>query len=541
MTTQSVGKFEKYPQPVAGHAEQIAIGQDLIAEGVEFPLGYAQLCFWVVYEALGETANNLSRLMIDGEVQVGLMEKAMNLMLQRHDSLRASISKTQPVQKIMPHQAFDLAFFDGVAATDEEFSAMVGKISHQMVDKAFDLSQAPLLRAHLCRRTATQHVMLLCFPHIIADGGAVHLFEQQLIDTYRRLSRADQRIPGRAQTLQIANFVAWERQRNEQFGEASLQFWREKLQARPYAAFPDELLAKGVLQETDHYANFPAASFAQLGEVAKRNKATLQMALLTVIACAVQRVTGQAQFSINSVLESREEHGTEGLMAALLRVMPVPFSFTDAQSFEQILQQVRQHVLQAYEHKDCPWSIPVGILAEQRWQKSPFGYLPFIKACSKIYAKLFGSAKLYPRFLADFWLMEAFPPKNWREVFASAPPRAERGGVAAPVLNVNILQSAFKRDANNPSQGKPDNKEVRAAQLTDPTQLLLSEAVEVNWEEDSINFYILDTGHAEPSIRMICSNLNETGVRKMIAAVEDILRTVSVAPQSIINQLGSTK
>ncbi|WP_338848539.1 condensation domain-containing protein [Massilia sp. W12] len=539
MTTQSAGKLATYPSP--GQTELSAIGQELIAEGVEFPLGYAQLCFWVVYEALGETANNLSRLMIDGEVQVGLMEKAINLMLQRHDSLRASISKSQPVQKIMPHQAFDLAFFDGAAASEAEFSAMVGKISHQMVDQAFDLSQAPLLRAHLCRRSARQYVMLLCFPHIIADGGAVHLFEQQLMDTYRRLSRADAHIPGRAQTLQIANFVEWERQRNAQHGAAALQFWREKLHARPYATFPDALLAKGALQETDHYANFPAASFTQLADVAKRHKASLQMALLAVIACAVFRVTGQTQFSINSVLESRDEHGTEGLMAALLRVMPVPFSFTGELSFEQVLQQVRQHVLQAYEHRDCPWSIPVGILAEQRWRQRPAGYLALIKACSKIYAKVFARAKLYPRFLADFWLMEAFPPENWRAVFAKKPPRAERGGVAAPVLNVNILQSAFKRETNQPSQADAADKEVRAAQLTDPTQLLLSEAVDNNWEEDSINFYILDTGHAEPSIRMICSNLNETGVRRMIAAVEDILRTVSVAPHTIINQAGSTQ
>lgn len=551
MTTQFTNKLERYDNPAQGQRELSGISRELIAEGEEFPLGYAQLCFWVVYEAMGETANNLSRLMIDGEIQVGLMEKALNLMLQRHDSLRASISKTDPLQKIMPHQAYDLAFFDGCAASEAEFSAMVGKVSHQMVDKAFDLSQAPLMRAHLFRRSPAQHVMLLCFPHIIADGGAVHLFEQQLMDTYRRLSQADKAIPGRAQTLQIANFVAWERERNAQYGAAAQQFWREKLHARPYAAFPPELLASGALQESDQYVNFPATSFAELAEIAKRHKATLQMGLIAVIACAVQRVTAQQQFSINSVLEGREENGTEGLMAALLRVMPVPFSFAGHISFEGVLLQVRQHVLQAYEHKDCPWSIPVGILAEQAWQTRPTGYLALIEGCSKLYAKLCRRAKLYPRFLADFWLMDAFPPKNWGEVFRQAPPRAERGGVAAPVINVNILQSAFKREASNGSTGgsaggvsntgSAAKQEVRATQLTDPTQLLLSEAVNNNWEEDSINFYILDTGHAEPSIRMICSNLNQTGVRKMLAAVEDVLRTVSAAPHSIINQVGSTK
>lgn len=537
MTMQSANKLENYANLPATRQTDIAGVRKQIVEGQEFPLGYAQLCFWVVYEAMGETANNLSRLMIEGEIQVGLMEKALNLMLQRHDSLRASIAKSQPVQKIMPHQAYDLAFFDGSAGSDADFSAMVGKISHQMVDKAFDLGQAPLLRAHLFRRSKAQHVLLLCFPHIIADGGAVHLFEQQLMDLYRRLNQGDKHLPGRAETLQIADFVAWERARNAQYGAAAIAFWREKLQARPYAAFPPEMLASGALQETDHYLSFPATSFAQLAELAKRHKATLQMCLIAVIGCAVQRVTAKQQFSINSVLESREENGTEGLMAALLRVMPVPFSFAGTSSFEQILLQVRQHVLQAYEHKDCPWSVPVGILAEQRWQASPPGYLAMIGWCSKLYAKLFRRAELYPRFLADFWLMEPFPPQSWREVLRKAPARAERGGVAAPVINVNILQSAFKRDGGA-AEGAGANA-VRAAQLTDPTQLLLSEAIHSNWEEDSINFYILDTGHAEPSIRMICSNLNQTGVRKMLAAVEDVLRTASMAPQTIIHAVST--
>ncbi|MDC8758076.1 condensation domain-containing protein [Janthinobacterium fluminis] len=500
-------------------------------EGRDFPLGYAQLCFWFVYVALGDTANSLSRLMIDGAIDVRTMEKALNHMLQRHESLRASISDWNPLQRVLPFQPFDLAYLDGSALDEAELGALVGAVSHKMVDTPFDLARPPLLRAQLVRTGAASHVMLLCFPHIVADGGAVHLFEQQLMDTYRRLAQGDGRLPGRAQTLQIADFVAWERQRNAMHGERALQFWRGQLRGHPYARFPDALLERGALRHHDCYAAFPDDSFEKLGELARRHKATLQMCLIAVIGCAVHSVTAQARFTLNSVLESREENGTEGLMAALLRVMPVPLSFGADASFAQVLGEVRQRVLEAYEHKDCPWSVPVGVLAEQRWRHSPRLYTGLIRAAGWLFARLFRRARLYPRFLADFLFMEPFPPEaGWRARLRARPARAARGGIADPVINVNMLQSVFKRDGGAGGG-------VHAEQLKDPTRLLLSEATSSNWEEDSINFYIVDTGRERPSIRMVCSNLNAHGIEQLLAAVQTALRAASRAPHSALNHM----
>lgn len=500
-------------------------------EGSAFPLGYAQLCFWFVHVALGDTVNNLSRLMIEGDIDVRTMEKALNHMLQRHESLRASISSWNPVQRVLPFQPFDLSYTDASELDETQLGALVGAVSHTMADTPFDLERPPLLRARLVRTGAASHVMLLCFPHIVADGGAVHLFEQQLMDTYRRLAQGDSRVPGRAQTLQIADFVAWERQRHAQYGAGALHFWRAQLRDHPYARFPDALVECGELQHCDRYAAFPDDSFEKLGELARRHKATLQMCLIGVIGCAVHQVTGQQRFTLNSVLESREEEGTEGLMAALLRVMPVPLTFNTGITFEQVLGDVRQRVLEAYEHKDCPWSVPVGVLAEQRWRASPRLYTGAIRAASWLFARLFRRGRLYSRFLADYLFMEPIPPRTlWPASLRGKQSKAARGGVPDPVINVNMLQSVFKRDA---SAGGG----VQAAQLKDPTRLLMSEATSSHWEDDTINFYIVDTGRERPSIRMVCSNLNAHGVEQLLAAVQNALRAASQSPHGALNHM----
>ncbi|MBB5016749.1 hypothetical protein HNQ59_000011 [Chitinivorax tropicus] len=505
-----------------------------IVPGQAYPLGYAQLCFWFVYMALGETANNLLRLMLEGELDVGRLEKALNHQLQRHDALRASMSDWNPVQRFIAWQAIDLPFQDLAGKSEREQSVAVSQLSHQLLGAPFDLAKPPLMRARLVRLGPQQHLLLLCFPHIVADGAAIHLFQQQMMDVYDRLARGE-RLPGREQTLQIADFARQERQRYQANGRAASAFWQRVLAKHPYARFPESMRETGRIQHHSRYVTFPGESYQQLQQLAKHHKATHQMALIAALTCVIQHLTGARQFTVNSVLESRDQAGSEDLMAPLLRVMPVPVTFHPGQTFVDLLQAVRSHILAAYEHKDCPWSVPVGLLAEQRWHRSPRAYVRLIHAGSWLFAKLFRRGQLYPRYLADYLFMEAFPPEaGWRNRLRKQPPRAERGGIPDPVININILQGVYKRDK------APACSQLRAWQLNDPRQFALSESLDSSWEDETINLYIVDTGQGKPSIRICCTNLHEQGLNRLMQAMEHILQRVADQPLLPLNLTGTS-
>ena len=153
--------------------------------------------------------------------------------------------------------------------------------------------------------------------------------------------------------------MAWERTQNAIYGGDAEKFWRTHLQDCPYARFPEVyLVCRQDLRLRGEYLEFPEDSFSRFVQLAKTNKATLQMCLLAVIGTVIFKMTGQARFSLTSVLENREQGGTEGLLATLLGVMPIPFSLDASMDFESVLAQVRKNVLAAYEHKHCPWSVP---------------------------------------------------------------------------------------------------------------------------------------------------------------------------------------
>lgn len=483
------------------------------------PLGYTQLCFWFMYAALGETANILLHLKIDGDLSVKGLEHALDQLVRRHESLRARINAWNPVQIITEAKPFDLAFQDTSEHSEAERKALIAQASRELQTKRFDLSAPPLLRALLIRLKPRTHLLLLALPHIAADGGAAHLLQRELVTVYERYVSGHAGL-GLAPALQISEFVSRERDRNRARGRVAEAFWREQLANLSYARFADRDLASGKMSRLDHHIEFPGDSFAALMRIARIHKATLQMCLIAVIGMAVHHVTGQRRFAINSVLESREDAATEGLMAPLLRVMPVPFECDSDTSFETALAAVRQNVIRSYEHRDCPWSLPLGVLSEQRWRASPRVLTRAIVLLSKLFTAVFRRAQLYPRFLADFLFMEPEPPKSLvAALFNRRQPEQQPNVTAAPVINLNMLQGVFKRarpiaGQNSIAVSTLSERRVKRAELGSDT-----------WENDSLNIYIKQAEGDKPSIWIVGCCLNEGGMARLRdALVESLLR-----------------
>ncbi|WP_340621179.1 condensation domain-containing protein [Xenorhabdus siamensis] len=299
-------------------------------KGNWFPLGYAQLCFWFVSTALGDTANNQVGILIEGDLRTNLLEQAINNLIQSHISLRTEILDYVPMQRTCHVREFDLPLQDLSGYDADEQEQFIIKNARQFLNTPFDLKSPPHLRAQLFRLEESKHLLFLCFPHIVADGGAMHLFEQQLWRFYaqgcqgkKNPLRIDKSM---ANQMQIDEWVRYEREIHQRQGQQDLAFWRRHLMGYSYARFPASDLNQVHFIDHEFYLPFPDDSYALLNVLAKQYKATLQMVFLTLVAEVVHEMTGQSRFSLNSVLEGREQPGSETLMAPMLRVMPVPIN-----------------------------------------------------------------------------------------------------------------------------------------------------------------------------------------------------------------------
>ena len=110
--------------------------------------------------------NVTSTLRMTGPLDVAALDRSIGSLVARHASLRTAFVQRDgmPVQLVQPEVTVHLPVIDA-QDLDEQNRRL-----RESATQAFDLSHAPLLRAQLLRRSATDHVLHLVVHHIVSDG-----------------------------------------------------------------------------------------------------------------------------------------------------------------------------------------------------------------------------------------------------------------------------------------------------------------------------------------------------------------------------------
>src|SRR5262249_41832415 len=99
--------------------------------------------------------------------------------------------------------------------------------------RAFDLSQGPLVRAHLLCLAEDEYILLIVMHHTISDGWSLVLLFQELEAFYREFAGGAEAallpLP-----VQYADYASWQRQTMQgKVLEQELSYWKGKLAGAP--------------------------------------------------------------------------------------------------------------------------------------------------------------------------------------------------------------------------------------------------------------------------------------------------------------------
>lgn len=470
-----------------------------------FPLSHTQLCFWFVYFIMNETANNLSRLLFRTPVRSEVVEAALRSIITEHDIFQVTFGQLRPVQSTQSAMSFTLKSRDLQSLEETEQHHLVAEDVKGMM-APFDLSKAPLFRFRYYQLSETESLLVSCFPHIVLDGAAMHLFETEI----RKKVLASQLGSGRTvpiTTNSLRNYVNKERLKYSVHVKEQEAFWREKLTGFSWATFPKEYLCDDNARHIDREIVIPDAFLQKMREASIQHRVSMQMIIATIISQAIFDVTGQTQFVVNSVLENRVDEEEISLMAPVLYLLPTPIRMSAGISFDGILEQVKLHITDAQSHMDIPFSVPQGMLAASRWRGVNRLLAWSAKELSRSLSRLMPSAKLYPSFWADYLLIGS-PP------FSNNHLSTKKGVISDPLININVLPNIYKNQ-----HVRPGINERNVESLTDKHRFIPKQALDGNWENEQIDFYVSRNGNDQIVFRITCCCLNEQGV----AALEEQL------------------
>ncbi|MBA2675111.1 non-ribosomal peptide synthetase, partial [Ramlibacter sp.] len=344
-----------------------------VPRGGAMPLSFAQQRLWFLdqLEGAGAAYNIAAALRLKGALDAQALERALNDVVRRHETLRTCFASEQgtPVQRIGHALRLRLRLDDLGELPLEEREACVRRLAHDEAQRPFDLRTGPLLRAALLTLGAREHMLLFTVHHIVSDGWSMGVLVREVAVLYGAyLTGQDSPLP--ELPIQYADYARWQgRQLDAQALQHLLGYWTQRLRGAPtLLALPTDRPRPAVRSHAGATVRFTLEPALRSGleQLARENQATLFMMLVAGWSVLLNRYTGQDDICIGTPVAHRVRPETEGLIGLFANTLVLRTAVEAGASFTQLLAQVRGHALDAYAHQDMPFEQLVEALRPER-------------------------------------------------------------------------------------------------------------------------------------------------------------------------------
>ncbi|WP_230966638.1 non-ribosomal peptide synthetase [Nostoc commune] len=333
------------------------------------PLSFAQQRLWFIQqlEPTSSVYNVPCVLRLRGVLQVSALEKSLNELRRRHETLRTCFTtnaQKQPIQVITSWEPLALTIID---ISEINTPLEVERLALAEAKRPFDLSQ-PLLRSLLLYLGEQEYILLLTTHHIISDRWSIGVFLKELSLLYSAF------IQGETSSLpelpiQYADWAVWQRQQLQgEFLTEQISYWQQQLagelpilqlSSRPQPAVP-----------TYSGSDYPVALSPSLSQAIKalaaKQGVTLFMLLLTSFQVLLYRYTGEDDLVIGTDIVNRDRQETENLIGLLVNTVVLRTNLAGNPTVQELLARVREVTLAAFAHQYLPFEKLVEVLNPER-------------------------------------------------------------------------------------------------------------------------------------------------------------------------------
>ena len=250
----------------------------------------------------------------------------------------------------------------------------LGEAIGAVAGHSFDLATEIPLRATLFRVAEDEHVLVAVVHHIAADGWSITPLVSDLGAAYA--GRCAGQAPGWAPlAVQYVDYTLWQRAQlgdlddSDSLIAAQLGYWQQALAGlperlvlptdRPYPPVADHRGASVVVE-------WPAGLQQRLREVAGEHNATSFMVVQAALAVLLCKLSAGSEVAVGFAIAGRGDPALDELVGFFVNTLVLRIEVAGDPTVAELLAQVRQRSLAAYEHQDVPFEVLVDRLNPTR-------------------------------------------------------------------------------------------------------------------------------------------------------------------------------
>ncbi|RIK32674.1 MAG: non-ribosomal peptide synthetase [Anaerolineae bacterium] len=327
-----------------------------------FPLSSAQqrLLFLEQFEPNNPIYNISSVLCLHGQLDVDALERSLDAIVQRHESLRTmyTVKNGKGSQSIVAAR-FSLNHVNLEEEPPSNREAEMLRWANEECTRPIDLAYDLKLRATLIRMTSKEHVIAITLHHISSDGWSVSVFLNELAMQYEAFSTNGHPATISQLPIQYVDYASWHREWLQSDSvEAQVEYWKQQLEdSPPFLSLPTDR-PRPALQTFHgawHQITYSPQLLNSLKALAGREGTTLFMVLLAAFQILLSRYTGQSDVVVGSPIAGRNWQEVKDLIGLFINTMILRTDLSNNPTVREVLQRVRKVVLSAYENQDVPF------------------------------------------------------------------------------------------------------------------------------------------------------------------------------------------
>ncbi|MDE3219630.1 MAG: amino acid adenylation domain-containing protein, partial [Nitrospirota bacterium] len=334
------------------------------------PLSFAQQRLWFLEQVHpGSSINHISMgVRIRGPLNSETLERSVQEIIRRHEILRTRFSseRGEGFAEVSGEAVLTIRQHDLHALNQAEQEVELRQFMRTEAGQPFDFGRGPLFRVALVALNKYQHVLVLTFHRLIADGWSLRVFCKELALFYEaggeaRLSKL---------SFQYADYANWQRTRlNQGLRQVHREYWIGQLSG---ARQPVELPAdrpRPRLRTFEGGARSRSLSpglATALNVFCQQQGVTTFMVLYAVFVTWLHRYTQESDLVIGSVVAGRRRVELEDVIGYFVNTVALRSEFSDGLTGQDLLKQVRRVVTDAYDHQELPFEEVIEALSLRR-------------------------------------------------------------------------------------------------------------------------------------------------------------------------------
>ncbi len=314
-----------------------------------YPVSFSQQGLFLIDNLGGSsTEYNMTALFrIEGRIERDRIREALTELCIRHESLRTCfvVNEGTPVQHIEKELIPDVCF-----STIAE--AEVAKHVKNAV-RPYDLSKAPLFRAHIFSSENDRHYLLLDFHHIIADGESINILLKDFISIYNGTELPE--LP-----VQYKDYSVWQRNMiGTGLFEKQKEYWLRNFSDEiPLLNLPYDYARPSYKSIQGDYYRFGIEPdlTVRIKSLAKNLDCTMFMLLLASYNILLHKYSTQNDIIVGTPYLGRPNAELKNIVGMFVNTLAIRSVIDPDSDFAEYMRSFKDVCINAYNNADYPFS-----------------------------------------------------------------------------------------------------------------------------------------------------------------------------------------